>query len=273
MSVWHLRSNIIGQAIANIYKKLNWNVICDNHIWDYWTQFGKLIFAYKMWWDDKIIENDPITELNNLYVKFHDEQDKDLNIENKWRQEFLKLEKWDKENIKIWKKFIDYSMQEFKEIHWILWSKFDSYLWESFFVPMLDEIIKEIDEKIWSVWEWWAKIIKFKNLPTMMYVKSDWATLYSTRDFATLKYRINKLKVNKIVQVVWKEQSVYFKQLYKWCEMMWWFKWVEAVHAKNWLVSLPEWKMSTRKWRVVLLRKLINTWMEKTKELLETKES
>ena len=274
MSIGHLRWNIIGQSLSNIYNKLWWTVMTDNHIWDHWTQFWKLIIAYRKWWDDTLIEKDPITELNKLYVKFCQEAENNPDLDDSAREEFLKLEKWDIENKKLWQKFIDYSMIEFKYMHNILWSRFDTYLWESYYTPMLPDIIKEIDDKIWVIWEKWAKIIEFEDMTPLMYVKKDWSTLYATRDLATNKYRIEQLKVKKIAQVVWKEQSLYFKQVIKASEMLWWTKWqVEITHVKNWLVSLPEWKMSTRKWRVILLRKLIETWIEEARKLLESKDS
>lgn len=272
MSIGHLRSNIIWSSIAKIYSHLGWKVVKDNHLWDYWTQFWKLIYAYKLWWNDKIIESNPIEELNNLYVRFHKESKDNPTLDDLGREEFKRLENWDKENHDIWQRFVDFSLNDYKQIYSFLWSEFDTYLWESFYLPMLPELIEELNN-IWVIWEEWAKLIEFDNMPPLMYLKKDWASLYATRDLATIKYRMRTYSPKKIIYVVGNDQSLQFKQTFATASRLNWPDLAELFHAKFWLVRLPEWKMSTREWRVIKLRDLIETGLDETRRLLETKDS
>jgi len=276
MSVGHLRSNIIWKSLKNIYEKLNYQVETINHLWDYWTQFWKLIVAYKKWWNDEEIEKNPIEELNRIYVKFHEEEKKDPDLENQWREEFKKLENWDKENHRIWQKFVDFSLTEFQKIYDVLGSEFDYMKWESFYIPFLPKIIEELNNsEISEIWEWWAGIVPFweKKAP-LMYLKSNGSTTYATRDLAAIKWRAENIKPDKVFYCVWKEQSQHFQQVFEVAEKMWYNKWAELIHVKNWLYKLANWeKFSTRKWNVIRLSELLETARIKARELLETKDS
>ena len=154
-----------------------------------------------------------------------------------------------------------------------LWSEFDTFYWESFYLSMLPGVIKEIDDKIWKTWEKGAKIIEFDSMTPLMYQKKDWATLYATRDFATIKFRIGEYNPKKIAYVVWKDQTLHFRQLFKAASRLWWTDNIKLIHARFGMVRLPEGKMSTRKWRVIRLRDLIETAFKEARKLLETKDS
>ena len=67
--IGHIRSTVIGDSLKRIYDFLGFNTIAINHLGDYGTQFGMLIYAYKTWGSKAAIENDPINELLKLYVK------------------------------------------------------------------------------------------------------------------------------------------------------------------------------------------------------------
>lgn len=268
---------------------MNYQVSSINHLWDYWTQFWKLIYAWNQWWNDKELEENPIKFLNNIYVKFNDEFEKAKEIsEEKWKEfndlwkiEFKKLEDWDDKNLKIWKKFVDFSLKEFQDKYDILGSEFDLMQWEAFYQFMLDGIVKWLDDKIWENWENWAKIVNFwkpeEEKAPLMYLKWDWSSTYATRDLAAIKWRwensFDKTGPSKILYCVWKEQSQHFDQVFEVANKMWWNNWSELIHIKNGHYRLPEWKMSTRKWNVIKLDELIKTAREKSRELLSTKES
>jgi len=291
MWVGHLRSNIIWKSLINLLKKMDFQVSSINHLWDYWTQFWKLIYAWNQWWNKEELEKNPIKFLNKIYVKFNDEYEKAKAVsEEKWKEfnefwkiEFKKLEDWDEENLEIWKIFVKYSLKEFQEKYHILWSKFDLMQWEYFYWFMLDEIIWWLNKsEIWEIWENWAKIVKFfdkkwEEKAPLMYQKGDWSSTYATRDLAAIKWRaenvFNKTGPNEILYCVWKEQSQHFEQVFEVAEKMNWNKWAILTHIKNGHYRLPEWKMSTRKWNVIKLDKLIETSRIKARELLETKES
>jgi arginyl-tRNA synthetase len=278
MSVWHLRSNIIWKSLLNIYRRLGYQVSTINHLWDYWTQFWKLIVAWKKWWNEEELEKNPIEYLNKIYVQFHEEVEQEPELENQWREEFKKLEKWDEENRKIWKKFVDFSLKEFQEIYNVLGSEFDLLQGEAFYEEMLSRIISDLDKTIWVEWDKWAKIVPMwkpeEEKAPLMYQKWDWSSTYATRDLAAIKWRADNLAPSKILYCVWKEQAQHFQQVFSVAEQVDFNKWAELIHVKNWLYKLP-WgeKFSTRKWNVIRLRELLDTARVKAKKLLETKDS
>ena len=150
--VGHLRSTIIGQAIYNIYRFQGWECIGDNHLGDWGTQFGKLIY----WIKEKKLKNKneveqgeiikklTIKDLEKLYVDFHKEAEKNPKLEEKGREWFKKLENQDQEAERIWKFCVDVSIEEFDKIYDILGIKIDNALGESFYLKTLPETTKEL---------------------------------------------------------------------------------------------------------------------------------
>ena len=273
MSVGHLRSTIIGQALYNIFSFLGYRCIGDNHLGDVGTQFGKLIVAYKLWGNKKKIEKEPIKELLNLYVRFHEEAEKDKKLEDLAKEWSKKLEEGNKEAVKLWKWFIKLSKKEFDKIYKILGVKFDLQFGESFYLPMLDDVIKEALRKEVATVSESAVIIPLEKygLPPLVIRRSDGATLYATRDLATIKYRKEKFKFYRCLYVVGSEQKLYFKQLFKSAELLGYIKGGECVHVAFGLVTLPEGKMSTRKGRIVFLEDVINKAVSLAEKIIEEK--
>jgi len=261
LGVHHLLSTIIGQSIYNMYKFIGYNAVSINHIGDWGTQFGKLIHAYKTWGNREVIEKNPIEELLKLYVRFHDEAEKDKSLEDRGREEFKKFEEGDKENRELWQWFVDESVKEME----IMYKKiggihFDFILGESFYEDKMEDILKEGKEnEIFVKGEQGAYISEFEdeNMAPLVVQKSDGATLYSTRDLATLKYRIDRWSPEKIVYVVDIAQTFYFKQLFKTAEKFPWYH-GEGVHSWFGRMRMQDGKMSTRKGNVVLLKDVID---------------
>ncbi|MCK5475476.1 MAG: arginine--tRNA ligase, partial [Candidatus Pacebacteria bacterium] len=137
MHIGHLRSTIIGQSLYNIYKFLGYKVISDNHIGDWGTQFGKLIYAYKHWGNKKEIDKNPIEEMTKLYVRFHKEVEKNPDLEESARKETKRLQEKNDENIKLWKFLVKESLKDYNKIYKTLNVKFDYVLGESFYDDML----------------------------------------------------------------------------------------------------------------------------------------
>ncbi|NOR84714.1 arginine--tRNA ligase [archaeon] len=257
MSVGHLRSTIIGDSIARIYSSLGWNVIRDNHLGD-----------------KKKVEKNPIPELLSLYVKFHEKSDKDSELDEKAREEFKKLENGDKENTKLWKWFIDVSLIEFKKTYSELDVDFDLWLGESFYNDMNRAIVDEALKKGIAKKDDGAIIIKYedyKNIPPFLIQKKDGATLYSTRDLSTIKYRVGEFKPDKIVYAVGGEQAQHFIQLFNAAEMLGYAKKEALIHVGFGLISLPEGKMSTRKGRVIYLQDLLNKSYKHAEKIINEK--
>ncbi|MBR9682813.1 MAG: arginine--tRNA ligase [Candidatus Aenigmarchaeota archaeon] len=274
MGVGHLRSTIIGNSLYRIYKSLGYKCIADNHLGDWGTQFGKLITAYKMWGSEKQVKQDPIPELLKLYVRFHDEAITNEDLLEKAREEFKKLEDGNKENMKLWKWFKELSMKEFEKTYERLDIKFDIQNGESFYNKMIREVIEDaFKSNIVKRNPDGSIVISLKkyNMIDLLIQKSDGATLYATRDLATLKYRKKKYKFHKNIYVVGSEQKLHFKQFITAAELLGYEKAEKSIHVNFGLVSLPEGKMSTRKGRVVFLEDLINKAEELAEKLIEEK--
>ncbi|KKR74628.1 MAG: Arginine-tRNA ligase [Parcubacteria group bacterium GW2011_GWB2_40_8] len=193
MSVGHLRSTVLGQALANIYEATGYVVVRDNHIGDWGTQFGKLIYAYQTWGDEKAVAKNPIAELNKLYIKFNEEANKDPELDDKAREIFSNLEKGDGKIRKLWEKFSKLSIKEFEEVYDILGIKFDTYLGESYFAKDAEDEVKKALEKNLARKDEESDAIVVDTLlgvPSFLLRKQDGSTLYISRDLAKIKFRI-----------------------------------------------------------------------------------
>ena len=145
--VGHLRTTVIGNSLYKIYSKLGYNVERINHLGDWGTQFGKLIVAYKNWGSEEAVKEKGIEELMRLYVLFHDEADKNPELQDEARAWFHKMETGDEEALKIWKWFFDISLEEFKRTYKLMGMEFDHYTGESFYRDKTDDVVKELTEK------------------------------------------------------------------------------------------------------------------------------
>ncbi len=260
MSMGHLRSTVIGNAIANIAAKVNYQPIRINHLGDWGTQFGKLIVAYKMWGDDAVIQADPVKELVKLYVDFHEVAEEKPELEEEARAAFKRLEDGDEEMIRLWTWFKDESLAEFDKVYKMLNIGFDSFNGEAFYNDKMQPIIDELEEKGITKVNEGATIVDLEdlNLPPALIKKSDGATLYVTRDLAAANYRKETYNFAKNVYVVGNEQSVHFKQLKavltklgrEWAD--------DIVHVPFGLITLDGKKLSTRKGKIVLLEEVLN---------------
>jgi arginyl-tRNA synthetase len=283
--IGHLRSTIIGQALYNIYKFLGYKVIGDNHLGDWGTQFGKLIFAIKNWGKKKV-EDYSIEELEELYVKFHKEAEKNPQLEEEGRKWFKKLEEGDKGTKRIWKILVKISLKEFERIYELLGVKFDFALGESFYEPMTKEVIEELKEKKIAKESQGALIIEFpKNeFPPVIVQKSDGTTTYFTRDLATIKYRLKRWDPDLIIYEVGADQKLHFQQLFKTVEILGWAnpapeqvrygaRKTKFVHVAHGLYRTKTGKFSTRKGETVHLEDVLKEAIERAKEIIEKSET
>ncbi len=274
LGVHHLLSTIIGQSLYEIYKNRGFTTISINHIGDWGTQFGKLIHAYKTWGDKEAVEKDPIPELLKLYVRFHDEAEHDEALDQKGRDEFKKLEDGDEENRALWKWVVDVSMKDVQKTYDKLGNiTFDFTLGESFYEDKMKPVIEEgIEKGVITEGEKGALIVDFhdENMAPLVIQKSDGATLYSTRDLATFKYRIEKWDPIKILYVVDVAQSLYFKQLFETAKRLGW-DYEKGEHIVFGRMQLPEGGMSTRKGNVILLNEVLDEAVKRAHAVLEEK--
>jgi arginyl-tRNA synthetase len=260
MSVGHLRSTTIGDSLCRIYRFLGYKVIGDNHLGDWGTQFGKIIVAYRKWGHPERLEKSPIEELLRLYVKFHEDAETQKELEEEARLAFKKLEDSDKESLALWKKFTELSIGEFEKTYKLLGVKFDLQQGESFYDMMAKDVIDEAIKKKVAKWSQHALIIEMGNQPPLLIRKSDEATLYSTRDLATIKYRMAKFSPQRILYVIGSEQKSYLEQVFAAAQKLGYVKPEQKknlVHVQFGMMSLPEGKMSTRRGRLVMLDHVI----------------
>jgi len=258
-SMGHLRSTVIGNAIANIAEKCGYQAVRINHLGDWGTQFGKLIVAYKRWGKEESVKENPIEELLKLYVKFHVEAEHDSSLEDKARFWFKQLENGDKEALKLWRWFREESLKEFSKIYHLLGVQFDSYDGEAFYNDKMENTVSMIGNSGILRHSDGAEVVELReyNLPPCLIKKSDGATLYATRDLTAALYRNTTYQPEKSYYVVDQEQSLHFKQIFLVLEKLGhdWAK--QLTHIPFGFILKEGKKMSTRKGKVVLLEEVI----------------
>lgn len=272
-SVGHLRSTVIGDALANIHEKLGYNPIRINHLGDWGKQFGMLIVAYKLWGDKAAVEADPISELLKLYVRINAEAEEKPELDEEARQWFKKLEDGDPEAHELWQWFRDESLVEFNRIYDKLDVTFDSYNGEAFYNDKMDEGIQILEEKGLLQESKGARIVDLENynLPPALIMKTDGATLYITRDMATAMYRKRTYDFVKNIYVVGQEQINHFKQLKAVLKEMD-FDWSDDMtHITFGLVTKDKKKLSTRKGNIILLEPTLDEAISRALTQIEAK--
>ena len=270
--IGHLFSTAVGNSLARIYKFLGYDVQSLNHLGDWGTQFGKLISAYKHWGDAKTIEKDPINELLKIYVKFHEEAEKNPELEDEAREYFKKLEDGDEETTALWKYFKDQSLVEFKRVYDMLGVSFDSYNGEAFYSDKMDEVVDILRDKGILTESEGAQVVDLSdmNIPPCIILKSDGATIYATRDIAAALYRHRTYNFDKNIYVVGLPQSLHFKQIFETMKRAGW-EWSKDCHHVGFgLVKLPGKNMSTRHGDVVFLEDVLNESIAKTRSIIES---
>ena len=273
MSMGHLRSTVIGNAIVNLEKKVGYNPIKVNHLGDWGTQFGKLIVAYKKWGTKEAVEQDPIAELLRLYVKFHDEAERDSSLEDEGRAWFKKLEDGDAEAEELWNWFKSESLKEFNRIYDVLGITFDSYNGEAFYNDKMDPIVEYLESNGITTIDRGATVVHLDkyDLPPALIKKSDGATLYITRDLAAAHYRKETYDFAKNIYVVGNEQANHFRQLKAVLNEMG-RDWQEnMIHVGFGLITLGGKKLSTRKGKIVLLEEVLREAEELALKQIEAK--
>lgn len=269
--IGHLFSTAVGNSLARIYKHLGYEVQSLNHLGDWGTQFGKLISAYKRWGDKEVIEKDPINELLKIYVKFHEEAEKDPQLEEEARDYFKKLEDGDEEMTALWQYFRDISLVEYKRVYDQLGIEFDSYNGEAFYSDKMDEIVDILRDKGLLVESEGAQVVDLseENMPPCIILKSNGATIYATRDIAAALYRHRTYNFDKNIYVVGNPQTLHFKQFFKVMEKAGW-EWSKGcVHVGFGLVRFGGKNLSTRHGDVVFLEDVLREAVDKTREIIE----
>ena len=271
--IGHLSTTAIGNALRRIYDHLGYKTVSINHLGDWGTQFGKMILAYKLWGDKETVEKGGVRAMMQLYVRFHDEAEKDDSLNDSARAWFKRIEQHDPEAVEIFEWFKAITLKEVGKTYDLLGIKFDSYAGESFYEDKMQPVIDELREKHLLKVDNGASIVDLSeySMTPCLILRSDGATLYATRDLAAAIYRKNTYDFDKLLYVVAYQQSLHFKQIFKVLELMGkdWVK--DCVHVSFGMVSLTDGTLSTRHGRVVFLEDVLNAAIEKTLDVIKEK--
>ena len=279
--IGHLPSTAIGNSLNRIYQFLGYNTIAINHLGDWGTQFGKMIVAYKNWGEGKPIEESNVRELVKLYVRFHEEAekeeaespDKHSKLVDEARDWFRRIEQGDEEAVSLWQRMKDLTLKEVSAVYDLLGVEFDSYAGESFYEDKMPAVIDELRNSGVAKIDKGALIVDLSDydMPPCIILKSDGSTIYATRDIAAAIYRKETYDFEKSLYVVAYQQNLHFKQFFKVLELMGrdWVKDME--HVNFGMVSMEEGTLSTRHGNVVYLEDVLNASIEKTLEIIKEK--
>ena len=260
MGMGHLRSTMIGEAVARILEKVNYNLIRIDYLGDWGTQFGKLMAAYEMWGDEAEVKKDPINTLLKYYVRINNEADEHPEYTEAGRDWFATLEHGDEEAWRLWHWFREVSLERFQRVYKMLDVNFDSFNGEAFSAQKMEEPIQLLRDKDLLKPSRGAEIVDLDeyNLPPLLIIKSNGTTTYITRDLATALFRKRMYGHAKSLYVVGAEQETYFKQLRAALKEMGFNWWDQIEHISFGLMNLNGKKMSTRKGNVVSLEDVLN---------------
>ena len=266
--VGHLRSTIIGNSIAKICEANGFDVVKINYLGDWGTQFGKIIFGWKKWGSEEKLKEDAIAHLQELYVKVSASDE----FDDEARAEFKKLEEGDKENLELWKRFREMSLEKFQKIYDLLGISFDVVLGESLYNDKMDSVVAELKKKKLLIEDDGAKIVDLdsEGLGKVLIQKSDGTSLYATRDLAMAIDRKKVYDFDRVVYEVGAEQKLHFRQVLGVLDKMG-KKWSKnLVHAAHGLyLDKDGKKFSTRRGKTVFMQDVLDEVLDKARKNLE----
>ena len=277
MHIGHVRSTVIGHSIVNLYDFLGYHTIGDNHLGDWGTQFGKLIYAYRAWGEEQAMAADPIDHLVDLYARFHREAKENPALEDEGRRWFALLEEGEPEARRLWQWFMDLTIQEFEKTYRRMGVHFDLYRGESFYETMLDAAIGEAVDRgaarqspdspavILDLTEY--------GLSSTLLRKSDGATLYLTRELATALHRYRECDPVLLLYVVGAEQDLHFRQLRKMLELMGYGDLAaRCIHVSFGTIVKPDGsRFSMREGEVIFLDELLDEAESRARAIVQEK--
>jgi arginyl-tRNA synthetase len=280
MHVGHLRSTIIGDSLTRLLRFLGHTVVADNHLGDWGTQFGMMLYGYRHFLNEAAFQQDPVRELARIYVhvrnlmKSDDDEDngKDDPVADAARQETAKLHAGDPENVRLWKLFMPYCLEDIDRIYRRLDVKFDCTHGESFYNPMLPGVVKSLEEKGIAQRSKGALAIFFgenENEPPALVQKRDGAYTYTTSDLACIRYRLDTWHPDAILYVVDFRQALHFKNLFT-AARRWGFDQVALEHIQFGSVLGKDGKpIKTREGGAVELDALLSEAVQRAAQVYE----
>lgn len=220
MHVGHIRSTVLGDALARIATFLGHEVIRDNHIGDWGTQFGMVIYGWKNLLDQRALQQDPLAEIVRIYKETNALVTSDPQVREACRQELVKLQAGDKENIDIWNECVAFSMQDFEHVYELLDIHYDLQCGESFYNDRLPGVVERLLKSGIAEISEGAVVVFFRDIPELadrpcIIRKRDGGFNYATTDIATVDYRLDDLKADSVWYVVGAPQTLHFKQIFE----------------------------------------------------------
>jgi arginyl-tRNA synthetase len=220
MHVGHIRSTVLGDALARIATFLGHEVIRDNHIGDWGTQFGMVIYGWKNLLDQRALQQNPLAEIVRIYKKTNALAASDPQVREACRQELVKLQAGDKENIDIWNECVAFSMQDFEHVYELLDIHYDIQCGESFYNDRLPGVVERLLKSGIAEISEGAVVVFFRDIPELadkpcIIRKRDGGFNYATTDIATVDYRLDDLKADSVWYVVGAPQTLHFKQIFE----------------------------------------------------------
>lgn len=272
LGIHHIISTVLGQAIANIYRHMGYLVETVNHIGDWGTQFGKLYVGFQKW-GTKDVSDCSVDDLLDIYVRFHEEAEKDPTLDDDARAAFAKIEQGDPELKTFWEETVRISMEEiektYKRLNVFIEHEHGESMYEDMMMPILDE---GKQKGVFKEGKGGALIAEFPeetHMPPAIVLKADGATIYHTRDLATIQYRIERWHPQAILHVVDVSQELYFKQLFAMGQQLEW----ESPHWEHVIIgrmSFADRSMSTRKGNILRLEHVLDEAFDRAKEAIKS---
>ena len=271
MHIGHIRSTVIGNAIDRILRALGYQVIADNHLGDWGTQFGILIMGYRHFLTDDERANLTVELLEKVYVQSYNATKEQPEWLDRCREELVKLQAGDEANLAIWKQFIDISLKEFGRIYGRLDVSFDLYRGESYYQPALAPVVETLKEKGLATQSEGAWIVDMKDegLEVAIVRKRDGGFNYTTTDIATVKSRTEEFDPARIIYVTDDRQQLHFKQFFAICNKLGFCTKAALQHVPFGLMRLPEGTFSTRQGNVIKLETLLDEAAARARKIVD----
>jgi len=258
MHIGHIRSTIIGNALDRLHRALAYNVVSDNHVGDWGTQFGIIIMGYRHFARPEALKAAPVEELERVYVLSYEKSKEDEEWLGLCRQELVKLQAGDPENTRLWQEFVRLSMAEFDHIYGRLGVHFDLVRGESHYNDRLAGVIERLEREGLAVESEGALVVHLEEegLPLCIVRKSDGGYNYTTTDLATVASRVEEFHPDRVIYVTDERQQLHFRQFFAvsrrlGCD-------TDLVHVWFGLMRLPDGVFSTRQGNVIKLEQLLD---------------
>ncbi len=273
-AIHHLTTTVLGHSLKRIYDHLGYHTISINHLGDWGTQFGKMLVAFQKWGDRQTVESgSPVRELVKLYVRFHEEAEKDPSLDDEARAAFRKIELHDPESWELFEWFREVTLKDVEKVYKLLGVEFDSYNGEAFYEDKMPAVIQSLVDKGITKVDNGCTIVDLSEygMPPCLILKSNSGTTYHTRDITAAVYRKNTYDFYKNLYVVAYQQNLHFRQLFKVLELMGndWAK--DCVHVNFGMISMADMTFSTRKGNAIYLEDVLRASIEKTRAIMMDK--